>query len=302
VKDRWKENSDYDYAKDQLKSIRQDLTVQHIRNAFTVNVYETHARIALEEGDLDEYLQCQTRLDELYGEGLPGNREEFTAYHIIHSSIRRKAGTNHGLISLLKKLSVEDRKDECIEHAIEVQNAILSKNSFQFFKLHSTAPNMSGYLMDHLVNTMRVHAYKMLLASYRPNLPVTFLCKALSFHPPRSALSFLDENGVCYVDSSAAFLDRLIDTKGSQAQYKAIVDAAAVEEPAVASIPSTESDSFSGFSSTSSWFSAGGYMNKANLSSSKRKQSIVEQIEALGGSTKKKKKKKSKSQKKGKKK
>ena len=65
IKARYHTEEDFVWANEQLKSVRQDITVQGLRNNFVLEVYETHARLALEEGELNEFNQCQTKIKEL---------------------------------------------------------------------------------------------------------------------------------------------------------------------------------------------------------------------------------------------
>lgn len=98
----------YMYLWEQMKSVRQDLTVQRIRNELTVEVYEMHARICLEYNDQAELKQCQAQLAQLYEEGLgtPEAQREFLAYNLLYN-IGQQAENN--VADLMREMSQTDR-------------------------------------------------------------------------------------------------------------------------------------------------------------------------------------------------
>ena len=57
---------DYQWLEGQLRGIRQELSALNIEDAFVVEVYETHATLALKNQSLDQFIQCLSRLMTLY--------------------------------------------------------------------------------------------------------------------------------------------------------------------------------------------------------------------------------------------
>lgn len=163
LKKKWKKEGNYSYICDQFKSMRQDLTVQRIKNEFTVTVYEIHARIALEKGDLGEYNQCQTQLRALYAQNLGGSPVEFKAYRIlyfIHTSNRT------ALNDVLADLTTAEKEETPIKHALDVRSSLALGNYHRFFRLYLDTPNMGAYLMDMFVVRERLAALSNMCKAY----------------------------------------------------------------------------------------------------------------------------------------
>ncbi|KAI8852872.1 SAC3/GANP/Nin1/mts3/eIF-3 p25 family-domain-containing protein [Chytridium lagenaria] len=177
---KWKEEQNYTYICDQFKSLRQDLTVQRIKNEFTVRVYEAHARIALEKGDIGEYNQCQAQLKELFRHGIPGCVDEFLGYRILYF-VYTKNRTDQ--VKILSELSPEAKRGPGVHHALSVRKAVVTGDYHTLFLLYVRAPT-----------SMRT-----LCRAYRPALPIDFIARELGY-----VIKEDDEEWDGFVDSKSA--------------------------------------------------------------------------------------------------
>ena len=236
IKNRYLQTEDFDWTNEQLKSVRQDLTVQSIRNALTLDVYETHARILLEHGDLNEFNQCQSNIQSLIQDSRRNVRQsqesvgEFRAYAILYALVRNAemdlnmllykhrqkcSRINATSVSFKTKNSKKRRRtsadptasnySHCSsteEHAWQVVRAVNDNGYRTFFRLYHEAPHLSAYLMDFLVQRVRTAAYQRLVAAYRPHVSCEFVKDCLQLDDLEEARRFLKQQGAAYLQES----------------------------------------------------------------------------------------------------
>jgi len=198
------DHKDYLWFCSQLKAIRQDCTVQRIQNEFAVDVYETHARIALQEGDLNEYNQCQTQLQDLYRDNpsMP-NQEEFIAYKLLYyvvlSCNDQYDGGSSDMFKIMLSLNDEQRQHPAIEHALEVRECMALGYYLKFFRLHDLTPNLGDKLTSRIVPTMRMRGLRRMAKAYRPTLDIRVCTEHLGFDSMEEGKDWLVRCG-CVLD------------------------------------------------------------------------------------------------------
>ena len=209
IKAKYKSESvEYIWVCSQLKAVRQDMMIQHIENAFTVDTYETHARIALENGDLNEFNQCQTQLKKLYeklghDEKAMKNVPEFVSYRILYTVFlmgnRKYEGGSSDMYELLWEVLGNEGDDvikaEEVDHALRVRSAVATEDYVTFFKLLDTSPKMSSYLMSLVMPQIRFAGLKQIVKCFKPSVEVDFVVNQLGLS---------DEEGEEYLNSCKA--------------------------------------------------------------------------------------------------
>jgi len=207
----------YIFLWERMKAVRQDLTVQRIRNAFTVSVYEMHARICLEFDDRTEFQQCQAQLTQLYEEGLgtADAKREFAAYNILYNVGK---GAHNNVADLMLSLTADDRENDFIAHALKVRAAEALGDYCRLFRLYASAPGHAHHVMDTFADRARLDALRVLLKSYMPSVPLAFVARNLGFDGEEECEAFVTDHGVVLMAETEP---RAIDCKASRS---ALVD------------------------------------------------------------------------------
>jgi len=221
LKKRWREKVPYNWICSQFKSLRQDLTVQRIKNDFTVAVYEIHARMALEVADMVEYNQCQSSLKGLYELGIPGNVEGFTAYRIL----LLLHGRNRSELNLyVSQLTSKQKTSLAVKHALAVQRVLALGNYHAFFEQYLSAPNMGAYIMDHFVDRERLRALFIMTKAYQ-RLCLTFIHQELAFDSVTHVREFLmSHRAGHFVNPNSPDAEKILDCKAVSTELPAVLE------------------------------------------------------------------------------
>ncbi|KAH8738836.1 SAC3/GANP domain protein [Cryptosporidium ryanae] len=200
VKTERKKKYDWKYLEEQFRSIRQDLTVQGIRNNFTIQVYEMNGRIALENHDLGQFNQCQARLKELYSLNLVefdhSNREEFLCYYIIYVTLQNM---KTDIIKILDEVQpYKSRKG--IKFALQISKSVMDGNYRRYFKLCKNAPWESRHLLDIFKNRQILIALTTMTKAFR-FIEIPLITSSLGFNSNTECISFLKSQNAVFTDN-----------------------------------------------------------------------------------------------------
>ncbi|CAF3581864.1 unnamed protein product [Adineta steineri] len=199
VIDKYKSNNDWSYVNSQLKSIRQDLMVQTIRNDFTVLVYEENARIALEMNDREQFIQCQTQLEILYDSGCNNTHlQEFLMYRLLYLLLLNDYKKVNRILIDIDQVT----KSDDLNITLEFCSAFRRKNYNQLFILYKHLPRLACCLVNLFIDIYRKQIIEILIWAFLPTFPIEIVTTMLVYESNEICQEHLHSLGVKFLDNT----------------------------------------------------------------------------------------------------
>lgn len=204
----------FNYINDQLKSIRQDLTVQHIKNDFAISVYEQNARLSLKHNDLGEFNQCLGQLKFLYNYKRRSSFEwkrrfislevEMLCYKAIYMMITNNNSELCKLkLSLLQDYQGFQRDDSNVVYfgfmnsLFKLNSYKICNNCFRFFEELGKYDGIEAtqlalqVISNNLNRKLRLAGLYVICGSSRTGMKIESLQGMLSFNERKDCEAFL---------------------------------------------------------------------------------------------------------------
>ncbi|KAH0471755.1 MAG: hypothetical protein KVP17_001263 [Porospora cf. gigantea B] len=193
VVDVYARRHDWRWAEEQFRSLRQDMTVQGVRDGFAVAVYESNASIALENRDLGQFNQCQTQLIYLYRELETGGfdsprREEFLCYRMLYLCLQ---SMHLDVQRLLADLTANEKRFKSVAFGEAVYQALTDE--LQPYPL-------MPHLVDLFMPRLRLQ-YLLLITKGQYKAGVAALTQQLRFDTEVECTTFLREHQVIFTQT-----------------------------------------------------------------------------------------------------
>lgn len=120
-----------------------------------------------------------------------------------------------------------NNRDPAVSHALQIRTSVSSHNYFRFFILYRQTPNMGTYILDMLLDSIRLRAMQRICKAFNPSIAVSVVAETLAMEDLEEAEEFLHRIGCVIeeeVDAKAPHSrpKRMIMTKKSDIKTSAI--------------------------------------------------------------------------------
>lgn len=183
------------FLSEQLKGMRQDIRVQNLHNAFTVAVYEFHARLCLQMGEVGEFNQCQAALKTFYASDTIEKSvccvSEFFCYRLTYLFLSHQYDSlSTELINYTNAQSQEYQKglvsvisSNDVARTLALCNACHEGDCLAILQLLISFPEGMASLVRIYLQRMRIKWLQDILCGVRGTISLRFLTAQLGYLP-----------------------------------------------------------------------------------------------------------------------
>lgn len=218
VKNKYKETKDYKYILNQLKSIRQDMLLQNIKNDFCVKVYETSTEISILNEDMENAnITLSMLIRELYNTIHSENEYQFYRYYLIYNILYDIKEMNY-IIQEEKFISYKNR----MRDIIDIMKAMNEKNFIKLFSLFSKLNSeKEKKMLIPFVVYYQIQAMIILSYGFYTMIDINYIYEKIGRDSTKEEfINFMKEIGVMMIDTKVKCRESISILKSSKYLYK----------------------------------------------------------------------------------